>query len=84
MLVIRVFGTGCPKCDQAYENVKKAVEELNIEAEIIKVSDINEIAEWVFFTPGIAFDDLLVFEGETPSVEEIKEELLEYLKEKEG
>ncbi len=82
MVVIRVFGTGCPKCDEAYENVKKAVEELGIDAEIVKVSDINEISEWVFFTPGIAFDDEIIFEGETPSVEDIKKELKAYLEEK--
>ena len=80
--MIRIFGTGCPKCNQTYENVKKAVEELGIEAEIIKVTDVNEIAEWVFVTPGVALDDVIVFEGKIPSVEEIKEELKSYLEEK--
>jgi small redox-active disulfide protein 2 len=79
MVVIRIFGTGCPKCNQTYENVKKAVEELGIDAEIIKVTDVNEIAEWVFVTPGVAFDDVIVFEGKIPSVEEVKEELKSYL-----
>ncbi|MEO2117794.1 MAG: MTH895/ArsE family thioredoxin-like protein [Methanocaldococcus sp.] len=82
MVVIRIFGTGCPKCNQTYENVKKAVEELGIDAEIVKVTDVNEIAEWVFVTPGVAFDDAIVFEGKIPSVEEVKEELKSYLEEK--
>ena len=40
---------------------------------------MNEIAEWVFVTPGVAFDDVIVFEGKIPSVEEVKEELKSYL-----
>ncbi|AEH06404.1 MTH895/ArsE family thioredoxin-like protein [Methanothermococcus okinawensis] len=79
-MLIRVFGTGCPKCNETYENVKKAVEELGIDAEVVKVSDINEISEWIFVTPGIAFDDLVVFEGKIPTVEEVKKELEDYIK----
>lgn len=79
-MIIRVFGTGCPKCNQTYENVKKAVEELGINAEVMKISDINEISEWIFVAPGVAFDDLVVFEGTVPTVEEIKKELNDYIK----
>ncbi|WP_423792830.1 MTH895/ArsE family thioredoxin-like protein [Methanocaldococcus indicus] len=80
-MIIRVFGTGCPKCNQTYENVVKAVEELNLKdkVEIKKVTDINEISEWIFVAPGVAFDDYVVFEGKVPTVEEIKEELKKYL-----
>ena len=80
MMIIRVFGTGCPKCNQTYENVKKAVEELGIDAEVVKVTDINEISEWIFVAPGVAFDDEIVFEGKLPTVEEIKKELEDYIK----
>ncbi|WP_232156310.1 MTH895/ArsE family thioredoxin-like protein [Methanocaldococcus infernus] len=83
MVVIRVFGTGCQKCQEVYENVKKAVEELGIDAEIIKVTDVDEIANWIYVTPGVAFDDYIIFEGKVPTVEEIKEELKSYLEEKE-
>ncbi|WP_456471704.1 MTH895/ArsE family thioredoxin-like protein [Methanocaldococcus sp.] len=83
MVTIRIFGTGCPKCQQVYENVKKAVEELGIDANIVKVTDINEISEWVYVTPGVAFDEYIVFEGKIPTVEEIKEELKSYLEGKE-
>ena len=59
---------------------KKAVEELGIDAEVVKVTDINEISEWIFVAPGVAFDDLVVFEGKLPTVEEIKKELEDYVK----
>ena len=79
-MIIRVLGTGCPKCKKTYENVKKAVEELGIDAEIQKVEDIDEISQWVMLTPGVVFDDVVVFEGKVPTVEEIKRELMDYLK----
>ena len=78
-MIIRVLGTGCPKCKKTYENVKKAVEELGIDAEIIKVENIDEISEWVMLTPGVVFDDVVVFEGKIPTVEEVKRGLKEYL-----
>ena len=78
-MIIRVLGTGCPKCKKTYENVKKAVEELGIDAEILKVEDIDEISEWVMLTPGVVFDDVVAFEGKVPTVEEIKRGLMKYL-----
>ena len=78
-MIIRVLGTGCPKCKKTYENVKRAVEELNIDAEILKVEDVDEISEWIMLTPGVVFDDKVVFEGKVPTVEEIKRELKNYL-----
>ena len=78
-MIIRVLGTGCPKCKKTYENVKKAVEELGIDAEILKVEDIDEISEWVMLTPGVVFDDVVAFEGKVPTVEEVKRGLMKYL-----
>ncbi|GBF36786.1 MAG TPA: thioredoxin family protein [Methanothermococcus okinawensis] len=81
-MIIRVLGTGCPKCKKTYENVKKAVEELGIDAEILKVEDIDKISEWIMLTPGVVFDNVVVFEGKVPTVEEIKRELKKYLEKK--
>ena len=40
---IEILGTGCPKCKQLEANAKKAVEELKINAEIVKVTDIGNL-----------------------------------------
>ena len=77
-MVIKVLGTGCPKCKKTYENVKTAIKELGIEAKVEKVEDINEISEWITFTPGVLFNDKVVFEGKVPTVEEIKKKLMDY------
>jgi len=79
-MIVRVFGMGCSKCNDTYENVKKALAEMDVKAELIKVTDIKEISEWVLLAPAVAFDDEIIFEGKAPSVSEIKKELEDYLK----
>ncbi|MBW9221401.1 TM0996/MTH895 family glutaredoxin-like protein [Methanothermococcus sp. SCGC AD-155-M21] len=79
-VLIRILGTGCPKCKKTYENVEKAVKELGIDAEIVKIEDIDEISEWIMLTPGVVFDNVIAFEGKVPTVEEVKKELMDYAK----
>ncbi|MBN2693834.1 TM0996/MTH895 family glutaredoxin-like protein [bacterium] len=76
MKKIQVLGTGCPKCKKLAQVVEEAVKELSIEAEIIKVTDINEIMEFgVMSTPGLVVDGEVKFAGRVPSVAQIKEVL---------
>ena len=54
---IEVLGTGCPKCEKTLANAKKAVEELGLEAEVVKVYDLGEITAWgVLLTPALAVE----------------------------
>jgi small redox-active disulfide protein 2 len=51
------LGTGFPKCIKLIKNVKQAISELIIEAEIVKVIDIQEIMSFgVMITPKLAID----------------------------
>ncbi len=76
MKVIKVFGTGCLKCEALYDNVIKALEELNIEAQVEHVKDLKQIAlHGVFKTPALWIDGNLVSQGKVLSVEEIKKVL---------
>lgn len=71
---IKIYGTGCKNCVKLAENAKKAVEELGIEAEIIKVEDMKEIVEaGVMSTPGLGINGDVKVKGRVPDVEEIKE-----------
>jgi len=71
---IEVLGMGCPKCKILYENVKKAVEEKGIQAEVIKVEDMDKITEYgVMMTPALVIDGEVKSSGRTLSSEEIKE-----------
>jgi small redox-active disulfide protein 2 len=71
---ITVYGPGCAKCKKLYENVRKAVEEANVEAQIEKVEGVAEIARaGVMFTPGLAIDGALKTTGKVPDVARIVE-----------
>ena len=70
---IEVLGTGCAKCRATEKVVKKAVEELGIQAEIVKVEDLQEIINrGVMMTPAVIIDGEVKIVGHTPTVEEIK------------
>lgn len=74
MLKIEVLGPGCVKCDNTFEKVKQAVEELKLEAELIKVIDVFQIIDrGVSSTPALVINGKLVFQGEELSQEQIKE-----------
>ena len=71
---IKIYGTGCKNCVKLAENAKKAVEEVGVDAEIIKVEDMKDIVEaGVMSTPGLGIDGEVKVKGRVPDVEEIKE-----------
>jgi len=70
---IEILGTGCPKCKKLEENTRKALEETGKKAEVIKITDINEIIERdVMTTPAIMIDGKVKTSGRIPEIEEIK------------
>jgi small redox-active disulfide protein 2 len=70
---IKILGTGCPKCKTTEANVRKAVEELGIEAEIQKVEDITDILQYnIMSTPAVVVDEVVKVKGRVPDVNEIK------------
>ena len=65
---IKILGTGCKKCNQLEELTKEAVKEAKVEAEVIKITDIKEIAKaGVMLTPGLMIDGKVKFTGKVPS-----------------
>jgi small redox-active disulfide protein 2 len=74
---IEILGSGCPKCKQTERVMNKAVKELNIDAEIVKVTDISEIMErGVVATPAVSIDGNIVISGKVPRIEEAKKLLI--------
>lgn len=73
---IQVFGPGCAKCDQVKENATEAAKELNLDAEIVKITDFNEMMKYgVMMTPALAIEGDVKCVGKVPTVDEIKEML---------
>lgn len=70
---IQILGTGCPKCEKTTKAVKEVVEELGIEADIEKVTDLNEIMTFnVMMTPAVVIDGQVKIAGRVPSARALK------------
>jgi len=73
MLKIEVLGPGCPRCRTLEANVRTAVREMGIEAQVVKVSDVREIAaRGVLMTPGLLIEGESVATGRLLSVNQVK------------
>ncbi len=71
---IKVLGTGCAKCKTLEKHTKEAVEQLAIDAQVIKVEDIVEIMQsGVMTTPALMVNGNVVVKGKVPSVSDIKD-----------
>jgi small redox-active disulfide protein 2 len=70
---IEILGTGCAKCKKMRENTEKAVGELGIEAEVVKVENLDEILNYgVVITPALVVDGEVKVSGRVPSVDDLK------------
>ncbi len=70
---IKVLGPGCGRCELTAKNVKEAVAEAGVDANIEKVTDIMEISKYgVFGTPAVVIDGDVKSVGKIPEKEEIK------------
>ena len=73
MKKIEIFGTGCPKCKRTEQNVRRAVQELGIEAEVIHVYDqLEMLKRGITNTPAVVIDGEVKITGRVPEVDEIK------------
>ena len=72
-MVIKILGSGCPKCRQLEENVKEALKALSLEAEVLKVTEVNKIVDYgVMKTPALVIDEKVKASGKVLSTEKIK------------
>ena len=73
MKKVQILGTGCPKCKQLTQNAEKAAQELGIECEVEKVTEINEIMAFgVMITPALVVDGEVKAPGKVLSPDQIK------------
>lgn len=72
-MIIKILGTGCKKCITLTDNTRAALTNLGREAEIVKITDIVEIAAMgVMSTPALAIDDKVVSMGKVLSPAEVE------------
>ena len=71
---IKILETGCSNCLNLEKAVHLAVEELNLDATIVKEQDITKIIGYgIMRTPGLVVNEKVIISGRVPSVKEIKE-----------
>jgi small redox-active disulfide protein 2 len=70
---IEILGPGCPRCEALAASAQAAVTRRGVEAEIVKVKDIREIAaRGVMVTPALVIDGHVKSSGKLLSPEEIE------------
>jgi small redox-active disulfide protein 2 len=70
---IEILGSGCPKCFETERRVQKVVQELGLQAEVVHVYDLMEIARRrVVLTPAVAIDGEVKISGHVPTEDELK------------
>lgn len=71
---IKVLGPGCAKCKTTYNNVLQAIQETGIEAEVVKIEDIEEMMKYnVLSTPVLLLNEVIKVKGRVAHVQEIKD-----------
>lgn len=72
-MIIRILGTGCAKCEELGRRAQAAAQALHVDAEFVKVTDINEIVSYnVMLTPALVINDKVKTSGRLPSQAEIE------------
>jgi small redox-active disulfide protein 2 len=68
MNVIKVYGSGCPTCKKLESMCYEVLQENDLNASVIKVSDIQEIMRaGILSTPGLEINGKLILSGKLPT-----------------
>lgn len=74
MMQLKVLGPGCGRCEQLAEVTKTAADELGVEYELEKITDLTEFLDYgLMMTPGLVVDGKLAIQGRVPTVQQVKE-----------
>ena len=70
---IKILGPGCPRCHEVEKRTINALAELNVAADVEKVTDIKKIMAYgILSTPGLVINGKVKSSGRIPRPEEIK------------
>ncbi len=75
---IKILGTGCNLCKRLEQNVRNLAATNNIDADIEKVTDIQEMIKYgIMATPGLVINEKLKSSGILPKDEQILSWIME-------
>jgi small redox-active disulfide protein 2 len=77
-MIVKVLGTGCTKCTVLYERLLDLKTKHQLDIEIEKVTELNEIMNHgIMMTPGLVINDKVKSSGKIPA----ENEILKWIKE---
>lgn len=70
---LQILGTGCAKCKLLAEHAERAAQELGLEYELEKVTDLDKIFEFgLVTTPALVVDGEIRVSGHVPTTTRLK------------
>jgi small redox-active disulfide protein 2 len=71
---IQILGSGCARCRQLSAIAEQAAQDLGMQYELEKVTDVGHYADFgVVFTPALVVDGAVKLSGRVPTLEEAKQ-----------
>ena len=72
MLTIKILGSGCANCKRVEQIARKVIEDMALDAEVIKVTEYPKINEYnILSTPGLVVNEKVVCSGRIPTPAEV-------------
>ena len=72
-MLIKILGTGCPKCNRLEQLTREAAAELGIAADFEHVIQMEQIMAYpIMTTPALVVDEQVKCSGRIPSKDELR------------
>ena len=73
MTKIQILGSGCARCRQLTAITEQAAQDIGLQYELEKVTDIGRYADFgIMFTPALVVDGVVKLSGKVPSLDEAR------------
>lgn len=67
-MTIKILGSGCSRCEKLYKKVTEVVKSNNLDAVVIKISDIKEFAKYgIMMTSALIINEKIKCSINVPS-----------------
>jgi len=74
---IQILGSGCARCRALTAVTEQAAQDMGLDYELEKVTDIKRYADFgIMFTPALVVDGAVKLSGRVPSLDETKKLLV--------
>ena len=72
-MLIKILGTGCPKCNRLEQLTREAAAELGVAADFEHVTQMEQIMAYpIMTTPALVVDEQVKCSGRIPSKDELR------------